>query len=164
MPALVAGWRARAPGAVRAGRALVCAVPAVRCARPGAGHLWRGAAVPLVRLVRSRLSRSRPLPLVFLPRARRGAAVPLLARPPPPEVAPAPDLAAFPPRPPPPAAGMLSEQNVSFRQINVRKLGMIWNIIAIVDRWPPPRRHPQGARGRPAARQEPHEKPLLLRL
>ena len=31
--------RARTPGAVRAGRALVCAVPALRCARPGAGHL-----------------------------------------------------------------------------------------------------------------------------
>ena len=85
VPALVTGWRARAPGAMRAGRALVCAVPAVRCARPGAGRVWRGAAVPLVRLVRSRLSRSRPLPLVVaetfgLPRAGSRPAVAFLAR------------------------------------------------------------------------------------
>ena len=78
VPALVAGRRARAPGAVRAGCALVCAVPAVRCVRPGAGHLWRGAAVPLVRLVRSRLSRSRPVALVLLPRTLPTVA--LLAR------------------------------------------------------------------------------------
>ena len=80
VPALVAGWRARAPGAVRAGRALVCAVPIVRCARPRAVSIWRGAAVPLVRLVRGGRPRAGPVALVVLPRCRCGAAVPLLAQ------------------------------------------------------------------------------------
>jgi hypothetical protein len=80
VPALVAGWRARAPGAVRAGRALLGPVPALRCARPGAGRVWRGAAVRVVRLVRSGFARAGPVALDHRPHSRARAALALLVR------------------------------------------------------------------------------------